>query len=807
MSTIAEQLRKAKAEGNLDTFRIQENPELDTQPAPPVDTNPDYLPPEVLESVTIAEDEISTGQYILGTAVSTVGELGTGLYGTHKLHQSQKYLRWANNAKKLSTLGIVTPEPSSTVAGVVGLAATEGGIWLASNFIGQSIRKAYGIQDSYSAGESIASTVFGIGLVTKAADKVFRLSAPSLASAKAWKGKELVVNGTKTFVSGAALGLAESALRQEVEAHLNGTDRNVYDYMFSSAAGGSFNTIFSVWARTGKWGRNKATDVIASAKENLEAKKVELQQQIKEAEEPLAPEVAFGFGGAAATAAKSSSKHQALQQIKDIEQSQAILDDSIAEMMEANKVLSKQEVEPTVKEEPDVEVEDVTKQLEEAEPIVVRDEEPEVEEPAVEKEVTVVEAPKRERNVDDAREDTLDDLIERIKNIDTTPESGTLSIEAPRINREGKKIADANIQRMNDLIRAFVKNPSDKNVAQAMLSEIKFSRSFNRNVTDWLNTTGGRLVQSQRGDAEDFAWATKYSIRAQLQDESLARLQATLEAKTRGVIDGDEADIQGMFDEYLAIPEELKKRRRPKPTAVKEDDEIQEAFKEPKVEEEVDVEKQPTDKAEQSLLKRKKKLQERLKELQERFGDPTKLTTEQKKQLQDDPDIADLKERIKFYDAAEKDFLEVKRLEAELAKVSELDVAPIGEQREAVTPKPKAPTKPATKAAELRSKIAKVKTNIKQRLADIDKARREMDEEFQAEKAEQAFQKKITTLQTELDELRATFGKEPEELVPAATKEKDPRIKDLEDKIKFYKDAQSEVRRIKELEAERARLL
>ena len=63
MSTIAEQLRKAKAEGNLDTFRTQENPELDIQPAPPVDTNPDYLPPEVLESVTIAEDEISQGQF------------------------------------------------------------------------------------------------------------------------------------------------------------------------------------------------------------------------------------------------------------------------------------------------------------------------------------------------------------------------------------------------------------------------------------------------------------------------------------------------------------------------------------------------------------------------------------------------------------------------------------------------------------------------------------------------------------------------------------------------------------------------
>lgn len=287
MSTIAEQLRKAKAEGNLDTFRIQENPELDIQPSPPVDTNPDYLPPEVLESVTIAEDEISQGQYITGTAISAFGEMGLGLYGTHKLHQSQKYLRWLNNAKKLSTLGIVTPEPSSTAAGVIGLAASEAAIWGASNFVGQSIRKAYGVQDSYSAGETIASSVFGIGLVTKAADKVFRLSAPSLVSQNAWKGKELVVNGTKTFVSGAALGLAESALRQEIEAHLNGTDRNVYDYMFSSAAGGTFNTVFSVWARTGKWGREKGVSVVKEAKDNLEKKKVELQTKLAEVDNLL----------------------------------------------------------------------------------------------------------------------------------------------------------------------------------------------------------------------------------------------------------------------------------------------------------------------------------------------------------------------------------------------------------------------------------------------------------------------------------------------------------------------------------------
>lgn len=812
MSTIAEQLRKAKAEGNLDTFRIQENPELDIQPAPAIDANLDYLPPEVLESVTIAEDEVSTGQYITGTALGAVGEIGLGLYGTHKLHQSQKYLRWANNAKRLSTIGIVSPEPTTTVLGVAGLAVSEAAIWAGSNFVGQTIRKSYGVQDSYSAGESIASSVFGIGLVTKAADKVFRLGAPSLASQSAWKGKELVVNGTKTFVSGAALGAAESALRQEIEVHLNGTDRNVYDYMFSSVAGGSFNTIFSVWARTGKWGRNKSKEVIANAKESLEAQKRELQQQVKEAETPLPAQVQYGIGGGAAVGAKSASRHQALKQIKDIEQAQAMLDDSIAEMTAADKALSKQETNPTVKEEPEVEVEDVSKQLEEADPIVEREgeqlTEKDLEVPperrVAEEEPKKPETPKRERNVEDAREDQLDTLIERIKNIDTTPESGTLSIEAPPINREGKKIADANIQRMNDLIRAFVKNPSDKNIAQAMLKEIKFSRSFNRNVTDWLNTTGGRLVQSQRGDSKDFAWATKYSIRAQLQDEALSRLQATLEAKTRGIVDGDEADIQGMFDEYLAIPEELKKRR---PKVKKEEEDVTEVFKEPKVETEIDVEKKPTKEVKDSLGKRKKKLNERLKELQERFGDRSKLTPKQKKELQEDPDIADLKQRIKFYEEAEAGTLELERLEAELAKVAELDVAPLGEQRAAVEPKPTGPKKVNLKASKIRKQIAATKANIKQRLKEIDQARREMDEGFQAEKAEQELNKKINSLEQELDELRTTFGDEPVEGVVVTPKEKDPEVKDLEDKIRFYKEAQAEVKRIKELEAERARLL
>ena len=822
MSSIAEDFKRARAEGKLDDFRKEQKVEIPQQI--PTTVNPDYIPPEVLESVVALEDEVSTGQYITGTALGAVGEIGLGLYGTHKLHQSQKYLRWANNAKRLSTIGIVSPEPTTTAAGLVGLAASEAAIWAGSNLVGQTIRKSYGVQDSYSAGETIASSVFGIGLVTKAADKVFRLSAPSLVSQNAWKGKELVVNGTKTFVSGAALGLAESALRQEIEAHLNGTDRNVYDYMFSSAAGGAFNTVFSVWARTGKWGREKGVSVVKEAKDNLEKKKAELKEKLAEVEKPS--RVSILSGGKAEPNAKL--KHEYQKQIRDIEQAQATLDDSINELITANDNLSKQETNPTVKEEPEVEVEDVSKQLEEADPIVEREGEqltekdlevpPErrvaEEEPTPVKEEAeepeVVEEPKkpeaiRERNVEDAREDQLDTLIERIKNIDTTPDKGTLSVEGPKINREGKAIADSNIERMNGLIRLFVKNPQDKNIAQAMLDEIKFSRAFNRNVTDWLNTTGGRLVQSQRGDAAQYEWASKYSNRAQLQDEALSRLQATLEAKTRGVVDGDEADIQQMFDEYLAIPDELQKRR---PKVKKEEEDVTEVFKEPKVETEVDIEKKPTKEVKNTLSKRKKKLTDKLTELQKRFGDRSKLAlAETGEKIPEDPDIADLKQRIKFYEEAEAGTLELERLEAELVKVAELDVAPLGEQRAAVEPKPTGPRKVNLKAAKIRKQIAATKANIKQRLKEIDQARKEMDEGFQAEKAEQELNKKINSLEQELEELRTTFGDEPVEGVVVTPKEKAPEVKDLEDKIRFYKEAQAEVKKIKELEAERARLL
>jgi hypothetical protein len=793
------------------------------------------VPQEVIDAYAEAAGEIEEGSYIGGTLAGVAGELGLGIGLSRKLHKSQKYLKWANGARRVAMAGIVTPEPSSTVAGAVGLAATEAAIWGFSNFVGQQIRQSMGLQDEYSAGEGIAASVFGVGIVTKAADKLFRLG-PGIGSANAWKGTTVLKEGVETYFSGAALGLAESALRQEIEAQMNGKERNTYDYLFSGIAGGAFNTLFSVWGRTGKWGRQQANEAAGSAKERL----LETKKELKAKQDKLK-----GRAGA-------NARRKIQGEINNIDQAVEIIDDTLTEIKASDDILTKQEQAPVADDLPEIKAEDdapilepedvaeikkndeelaASKDLEE-ESAQTREQE-EIEEPnKVEDDPDVIEEEALPRFVDDEREDAFDALIRGTE---------TYGFDNIADNRRMGRISQRLYERSNRNFEVFSKrlreDITDVDTIQQFLNEVKFLRKLNREVRYPIELAAGGGVQAFRGDSDKYAWRNqKASYANQIEDAAYAKLEADLEiALGKGTLSED-ASILDQHNKYVEVDEpkapakddaDIEIDNTLKEDEILEDEDIQDFFEELDLEEEVDVKavlkarkptkkrkkRKPTErlsaaeKAEKALQKRKKKLQERLKELQGRFGDPAKLTKEQKKQLQEDPEIADLKQRIKFYDASEKDFIEVKRLEAELAKVSELDVAPLGEQRAAVTPKPKGPTKPATKATELRSKISKVKANIKQRLADIDKARREMDEEFSPEKAEQAFQKKITTLQTELDELRATFGKEPEELVPAVPKEKDPRVKDLEDKIKFYKDAQSEVRRIKELEAERARLL
>lgn len=324
-------------------------PSLDTeevtQPVTPV------VQQEVVESVMQLNDEISTGKLIEGTAVSVTAEIGTGVGLTYALNRYRPAMKWLKGVSHASKLGIVAPEPSTTVAGIAGLAASEALIWAGSNLLGQSIRKAYGIQEEYSAGEALAAGVFGTTLVATKADKlIFGLARPAVDDV--WKGREMLMTTAKgfkrkKFISGAALGLAESAMRQEIEVLMNDDkNRNEYDYLFSALAGGGANTLFGMWSRTGKWGREQAESVIRSSKENLKAQKIKAENQLKASQEPLPDAVTYSFGGRYAQYAKSSAEFNALKQLKHIEEAEEVMDDALNNVIAANKKLGEREANP-----------------------------------------------------------------------------------------------------------------------------------------------------------------------------------------------------------------------------------------------------------------------------------------------------------------------------------------------------------------------------------------------------------------------------------------------------------------------------
>jgi hypothetical protein len=627
------------------------------------------IAPEVLEARQIAEQELSTGQHITGTALGVSAELGVGLALTHKLHRSQKYLQWLNNAKRVSTVGILAPEPTTTIGGVVGLAASEAAIWATSNFIGQKIRQAYGLQDKVSGGEMIAASVFGVGLVTKAADKVFRLG-PGVGAANAWKGREMLVNGTKTFVSGAALGLAESAMRQEIEAQLNGKDRDEYDYLFSSLAGGTFNSLFSVWSRTGKWGRGKAAEAAENAKARLDKDIDELKERLKE-----------GRG--------RGSQFKIKKEITTLEQSKELIDDSINEIKTADEALSKQETNPK-------EVEDID------EPLIKKEEEV-AEEPGLE------EIP---RSVDDEREDAFDVLRNRLSKMS----KDNMSQESALIEREAKKLYNRTYTNLNNQLRKLSKNADDTEALETMLSEVQFFRKLNTEVKDIVETTGGRILQAARRDSDKYRWLSKYSYRSRLEDAALGKLEISLEAKLGRTLMSEDADIKSLFDDFVKIKPRIKEAGK----AI--DEKVTRRAKARKKKEVTEEQKAANlKKAVQTKLT---KLQKELDELRARFGDDIALeeaAAKVKKKKPKDPKQKDLEDRIKYYKEVEAEVAKIEQLEANLARVADIEArGVISELRAEVAPKPKGPTKPS-KVKELQKKISDSKKRMKQKLADLDR--------------------------------------------------------------------------------------
>ena len=682
---------KERLRGSLS---VEQRESLDTQvekttrPEPIQETEvvTPAISPEVLEARQIAEQELSTGQHITGTALGVSAELGVGLALTHKLHRSQKYLQWLNNAKRISTVGILTPEPTTTVGGVIGLAASEAAIWAGSNFIGQKIRQAYGLQDKVSGGEMIAASVFGVGLVTKAADKFFRLG-PGVGAANAWKGREMLVNGAKTFVSGSALGLAESAMRQEIEAQLNGKDRDEYDYLFSSLAGGTFNSLFSVWSRTGKWGRGKATEAAENAKARLDKDINDLEERLKE-----------GKG-------RARTQFKIKKEIATLKQSKELIDDSINEIKTADEALSKQETNPK-------EVEDTD------EPLIKKEEEA-VEKPVTDKEKAKaeepdevgLEEPELPRFVDDEREEAFEVLRSRLSKMS----KDNMSQESALIEREAKKIYNRTYTSLNNQLRKLSKNADDTEALETMLSEVRFFRKLNTEVKDIVETTGGRILQAARRDADKYRWLSKYSYRSRLEDAALGKLEISLEAKLGRTVIAEDADIKNLFNDFVKIKPRIKESGK----AI--DKKVTRRAKARKKKEV--TEQQKAERLKKAVQTKLTKLQKELDELRTRFGDDIALeeaAAKVKKKKPKDPKQKDLEDRIKYYKEVEAEVVKIEQLEANLARVADIEArSVISELRAEVSPKPKGPTKPS-KVKELQKKISDSKKRMKQKLSDLD---------------------------------------------------------------------------------------
>ena len=222
---------------------------------------------------------------------------------------------------------------------------------------------------------------------------------------------------------------------------------------------------------------------------------------------------------------------------------------------------------------------------------------------------------------------------------------------------------------------------------------------------------------------------------------------------------------------------------------------------------ESDVSLQDPKKVAKTQAKQKAQLEKRLKELQKRFGDIDKIRPKDKpKKAEADAEIEELKNTIKFHEAVESEALKLEAALKERERLLEVETGPLGAQRAEIT-KPKEPSKVPGELEKVNEDINFLKKNIRSRVKGIDKAALEMTDEFQAAKVEGEINKELSKLDAELEELRAAFTKEPVEPGVKKPKQKDPRVKEKEDEIAFYKKARQEIITLKKRYAERARLL
>ena len=229
-----------------------ENLELEKQTeVEPIEST--FVPTPELEEAKIAFeaiDESTTAEigkrlkWMVDHKEALAYKTGTEVVGGMSLqYAAAKYapkIKTTLQATRLgSMMGFAGPqalEPTSTAVGVAGFVASEVALrmlpWALSNYAGQEVGMELGLQEEYSYWETAGAAIFSLAKVEQLADKTLRLGVSG-----SWAGKNMAVNGVKTFVSGAILGSTEQLFVQEMEARFNGKERDKYAYLFGAAFG------------------------------------------------------------------------------------------------------------------------------------------------------------------------------------------------------------------------------------------------------------------------------------------------------------------------------------------------------------------------------------------------------------------------------------------------------------------------------------------------------------------------------------------------------------------------------------------
>lgn len=226
---------------------------------------------------------------------------------------------------------------------------------------------------------------------------------------------------------------------------------------------------------------------------------------------------------------------------------------------------------------------------------------------------------------------------------------------------------------------------------------------------------------------------------------------------------------------------------------------------------EADLSLQDPDQIVAQIQKQVAKYELKLNEARKRFGDLDAIKKIPKEQTELDPQIVEIKRTLEYYKKAENDAL---RLQAKYKTRDDLiakQTAPLGEQREFITPKPEGPIREkSAEEAGLDSDIAFLRKNIKDTIKEIDQAQKDLDPVEQARRLERQAQAEELKLNKELDEYRAKFLAVNELEFPVTGKKKniedDPRFKEKKLQIKYYKNFLKEIPKLIEVEKDIARL-